>query len=86
MQDINKTIYSHRLLAELLDTQGRRMDWFAKRLGERVRGEAFDPSYVSKLINGDKPITDELATAAAWILQVPLDWLRDPATAEAVPV
>jgi hypothetical protein len=73
---IRETAYSHERLAELISTQGRRIDWFATRLGERVRGQAFDPSYATKLINGDKPITDEIAVAAAWILQVPVEWLR----------
>lgn len=67
--------YSHERLSALIDAQGLRLDWFAEQLGLHMRGEAFDPSYVSKLRAGAKPITPEIATAAARILRVPVDLL-----------
>ena len=74
----NPTRYSALRLTQLLDAQGRRLDWFADQLGKKVRNRPFDPSYVTKLRNGDKPITDEIAHASAAILQVPVDWLAEP--------
>lgn len=67
--------YSNERLFAIIEHQGLRLDWFATQLGQEVRGEPFNHSYVSKLRSGDRQITPAIANAAARILRVPVDFL-----------
>lgn len=64
-------MFSGYRLGQAMDAQGRRQDWLAELLD-------VSPSYVSKLISGDKPVTEEIARTAAKFLGIPVDWLREP--------
>lgn len=65
---VAKFRYSNEKLTQLLEVQGRRMDWTAQQLG-------IDPSYVSHLKSGAKPITDEIAMKISRLLGVPVSFL-----------
>ena len=60
--------YDHERIADLLETQGRSQVWLANITG-------YNRSYVSTLLNGSRPITDEFAQLAARYLGVPVSWL-----------
>ena len=62
MDDVKQN-YSHEKLAQVIEEQGRRLDWLAEQLG-------YTPSYISKLKSGSKPITEEIAVRLAEALNV----------------
>lgn len=65
---VAKFRYSNEKLTEVLKVQGRRMDWLSEQLD-------IDPSYVSHLKSGAKPITDDIAHRVARILGIPVSFL-----------
>ena len=69
--------YSNVKFAALMDAQGRRSTWLAGVLG-------VDPSYISKIKKGDKPLTEALAQKVAPILGVRPDYFLadDPTEAQ----
>lgn len=70
--------YSPERLRLALQTQGRKAKWLADVTG-------YDESTVSRMLNRAQPIPESFARDAARYLGIPLEWLRDPITIEAVP-
>jgi transcriptional regulator with XRE-family HTH domain len=60
----------------VLEQQGRTVAWLARRAGVSV-------SYAWRMLNGERPITDEFKVAAADALGVPEDILFPSTPAEA---
>lgn len=58
-------------IERVLDQQGRSMSWLARKAGVSV-------SYAWRMLNGERPLTDEFRTAAAEALGVPVDILFPP--------
>lgn len=68
-------MYSPTRLQEALDAQGRRVDWLAEMTG-------YDPSTISRYLNGVYPISEKFARAAAKHLGIPAYWLRETVAVE----
>lgn len=68
--------YDGRRLGELLEHQGRKPIWLAGKLG-------ISRHYISKMINNERPIPDEVAERSADLLGVPVEWLCAPETVAA---
>lgn len=62
-------MYSNSKLNQLLQTQGRTVNWLAAMTG-------YDPSTISRILNGRQPMSEKFASAVAPILGVPVEWLR----------
>lgn len=60
--------YTRTTVFEVLDAQGRRMDWLAAQAG-------CSPSYVSKMRHGAKPIPEWFAHRASEALGLPTNVL-----------
>lgn len=63
------TMYDPHRIAEVIRVQGRTMQWFADMTG-------YDPSTVSRVLNGRQPLSSKFAESAARVLGVPLEWLE----------
>lgn len=55
-------------IERVLETQGRTVAWLARKAGVSV-------SYAWRMLNGERPLTDEFRDAAAEALGVPVDIL-----------
>lgn len=64
-----QTRYSNEAFDHLMNEQGRKNPWLAHRLG-------VDPSYVSKLRTGAKPLTPKLTAKIALLLGVPVSYFE----------
>lgn len=64
-------------MKRLVDAQGRRFTWLALQTG-------YDPSYISRLLHGKVPVTDEAANRIARALQVPVTYFESASTESAV--
>lgn len=73
----NTTRHDNDRLAALLDAQGVRIDWVAEQIG-------VDPSYITKIKNGDRPLTEELATKLARLFRVPVSYFMETVSEERV--
>lgn len=51
-------------LREFLDSQGRRYSWVAERIG-------VTPSHLTRLMDGERPVTTEVAAKLAELFSVP---------------
>lgn len=58
--------YDHQKIKDTIERQGRRKTWVSEQLG-------ITPSHLSRLILGERPITERNATKLAEILGVPVE-------------
>lgn len=68
--DATRTTYNGRKVAELIEFRGLRHRWVAEQLDVHY-------SYLSKLLSGDKPITDDIARRLSVILAVPTSFFTE---------
>ena len=61
--------YDAERIVALMQAQGRTVTWLAEITG-------YDPSTVSRVLNGRQPLTARFAEAAARVLGVPAGWLE----------
>lgn len=65
---------NQRPVERVLEQQGRSMAWLARKSGVSV-------SYAWRMLNGERPLTDEFQDRAAEALGVPRDLLFPPKAA-----
>jgi transcriptional regulator with XRE-family HTH domain len=61
-------MYSPERLRQVLREQGRSGNWLADVT-------EYDPSTVSRFLNGSQPISEKFASRAARFLGIPVEWL-----------
>lgn len=56
-------------IQDWLEGHERSQSWLARRVG-------ISRSYLTRLFNGERPLSDDLARSIAEVLDVPADWVK----------
>lgn len=67
--DQQEPMYDAERIVAVMRVQGRSVTWLSEMLG-------YDPSTVSRVLNGRQPLSTKFAESAARVLGVPLSWLE----------
>ena len=67
--DQQEPMYEAERIVAVMRVQGRSVTWLSEMLG-------YDPSTVSRVLNGRQPLSTKFAEASARVLGVPLAWLE----------
>lgn len=70
-------MYDPAKLRQVMETQGRRVDWLADVT-------EYDRATVSRILGGSQPMSEKFATKAARVLGCPIEWLVTDSTPMAV--
>lgn len=63
-------LYNPERLRAVMKKQGRSVNWLSEVTG-------YDPSTISRILNGSQPMTEAFSAKVSDWLGIPVDWLRD---------